>query len=114
MQGRRKQFHTCTAMLATPTICDHTHLFICTYLMLQRYCVVLATPTIYACTEKALDLVPMQALSRSTSFIVLHGAAPTALLWLEYGAHLYRETILPCGSEFCIDDDHNRSIGLFL
>ena len=47
-QGRRKQFHTCTAIFATPTICDHTHSFICTYLMLQRYWVVLATPTIYA------------------------------------------------------------------
>ena len=47
-QGRRKQFHTCTAILATPTICDHTHSFVCTYLMLQRYWVVLATPTIYA------------------------------------------------------------------
>jgi hypothetical protein len=44
-QGHRKQFHTCTAILATPT------------------------PTIYACTEKALTL---RALSRSSSFIVLH------------------------------------------
>jgi hypothetical protein len=30
-QGRRKQFHTCTAILATPTMCDHTHSFVCAY-----------------------------------------------------------------------------------
>jgi hypothetical protein len=30
-QGRRKQLHTCTAILATPTTCDHTHSFVCAY-----------------------------------------------------------------------------------